>query len=98
MKRKNSCYDCWFLYDEKEDGFIWYVQEKTRPILKNTRVISDVVSTNKFYTNNMKPLNDGEKNAFDMMINGKVMFHDNLTAREFKETLSFFVNNNTMSF
>lgn len=84
-------WDAWLC--SKNNGFFWYVQEKTRPIKRNTRVVSDMISTDPLYSSNLYPLNNGEKKAFELLKNGKVFFHDSLTGTEFKRALKFFTEN-----
>lgn len=92
--RNGFKWDAWFCQDKENNGFFWYVQEKTRPIFLKDRVISDEISTNPLYTHNMNPLSEPEKFAFELLKNDKVFFHDSLTGTEFKRAISYFFANN----
>ena len=79
---------CSFLqHRNRRNVFIWYVEEKTTDIQKNTRIVSNKIYENYLATTWFYPLNDFEKNVFNLLLQDKVCFCNNLTGAEFKQCL-----------
>lgn len=69
------------------DSTFLYVVPKTTSIQPNTRVISDTSNISHYYTRGLRPINQRERQIFEMLYNGKTFFCDNLTGTEFAECL-----------
>lgn len=65
----------------------WYVQPKTTPIQKGSRVITDDYSIDPKYTLGFRPLTNNEMKIFELIKNGKICYSDNLTGTEFKQVI-----------
>lgn len=72
---------------QKRDEYTWYVQPKTTPIQKDTRVISDHYNESYLYTQSFQPLTEGERNIFHFLDLGKICFSDNLTGTEYHQCI-----------
>lgn len=68
-------------------GFFLYVTPKTTDIKPNTRVISDEYSINPLHTRGLIPLNQKERQIFDMIQNGKIYYCEDLTGTEFETVI-----------
>ena len=85
---------CRLYTDENTGDMFWFVQPKNKDedIKKDTRVISDVISTSSLHSSAFVPINRNEKLLFNLIYTGKVFYSDNLTGTEFKEAVRFFFN------
>lgn len=92
IERHDLRYKCEFYIDPVQNGRFWYIRPKTRPIKRNDRVISDIISPNPRYTSGIIPLNRGEYAAFEYLKNGKIFFSDDLTGTEAKRAIIHFLN------
>lgn len=63
--------------------FTWYVTRKTSKVKPNTRVISDVYSSDMLWTKGFTPLTGAEQKAFAILNQDKIAYCDSLTAEEF---------------
>lgn len=79
-----------FLYNRKEEYYVWYVSPKTTPIKKGTRVISNKFNPSPLYTNDFIGVNAYEKKALEFIELRKVVFSDNLTGTEFYNIIDNF--------
>ena len=86
---------CRLYNDEITGDLFWFVQPRNRnlEVKKDTRVISDEVSTSLLHSCSFDPLSRNEKVIFNLIVRGKVFYSDNLTGTEFKEAIQFFFNN-----
>lgn len=90
LKHNSFMYLCELLQDER--GYLfWYIQPKTTPIQKNTRVITKDFNTDTLYTTKFLPLNLNEQTIFDILKQGKVCFSDNLTGTEFTQIIDNYI-------
>ena len=81
---------CELLQDKEESNNIfWYVQPKTTEVKSGTRVISNKFSPDPYYSLSLRrPINDNERQVFNMFNKGKVCFSDNLTGTEFNNIIN----------
>ena len=79
--------------DPKCAGF-WYIEPKTTPIMKDTRVCSDEVKQDFLYTYGIQALNPTEKILFELLRANKVFYNENLTGEEFEREAGFFFGAN----
>jgi hypothetical protein len=68
-----------------KSGYIWYVQPKTTPIQRGTRIISDTEVEDLYTTIGFIPLNESERTIFNFLKQGKIAYRDNLTGTEFEQ-------------
>ena len=94
FEKSSLKYDCYLCLDELTGGCFWWIRPFTKTIRPGNRVVSDTISTNPMITNNLNPLNKGEAMAFDLLINNKVFFSDDLCGTEFREMIKYFINSN----
>jgi hypothetical protein len=94
FERNKLKWKCTFCYNEKSNGYYWYVLEHNRDFRKSYRIISDIVSMNPMQTKGLIPLSSGEEFAFDFFKNDKMFFVSSLTGTEFKRALKTFINSN----
>lgn len=79
-----------YIYYPIDNDYVWYIEPKTSPIQKNTRVITD----NKWrggrrVSNDFKGINEKERFIFKQLFDKtKVYFSDNLTGTEFYNILT----------
>lgn len=79
-----SYFLCRFLTEKNNTNSMFiYIEKKTTPIKKDTRVIGDIYDTSVLYTSTFKPLVDRERIVFDLLKAGKVCFSDRLTGTNF---------------
>lgn len=79
------------LQDKDEcNNIIWYVEPKTSPIKKGTRVISTEFSTDPMYSRFLVGLTPNEEQIFQILRSGKICYADDLTGTEFESILSNF--------
>ena len=78
---------CRFLQHKTKKHYIWYIEEKTTEIQKNTRIVSNHVYENDLATTWFYSKNDYEKTVFNLLLQDKVAFCNNLTGSEFKQCL-----------
>lgn len=64
-------------------GVVWYVEPKTTPIKKGSRVISNNIVKECLWSRDFKGLNAQEQDAFNLLLDGYIVYSDNLTATEF---------------
>lgn len=76
--------------DNKTGALVWFISPKTTPIQKNTRIISDKISTDPLTTYGLRPLSQSEGEVFKLFNLNKVFFSDNLTGTEFKQAMKTF--------
>lgn len=74
-----------FIQDKNDRAnFMWFVTPKTTERLKpNTRIVCNKFVNSKYATVDFVPLSPKERQAFQYIVNGKVVFSDNLTGTEF---------------
>lgn len=72
----------------KSDNIVWYCQPKTTPIQKNTRVVSNIFSTDPYYTRFLRGITQNEEKVFSMIRAGKICFSDDLCGTEFNNVLT----------
>lgn len=76
---------CRFLSHRKNcNAFTWYIEPKTTPIKKGSRVICPDFSEDIMWTIGFDPLTKEEKFVFNFLYDDKMCFSDNLTGTEFK--------------
>lgn len=90
LEYNNFKYLMEFLYNPAKKYYVWFVQPKTTPIKKGTRVISNQFNPSPYYTNDLIGVSDAEKNALAFVELKKVVFSDNLTGTEFYNILANF--------
>lgn len=78
-------YRCRLFRHKDNHNYVWYIEPFTKDFKhkKGTRIISDIYSEDVYVTKGFQPLNDKERNAFNLIKLGKVAFSDNLTGTEF---------------
>lgn len=86
LKHNDFMYLCELLND-KQNNITWYVQPKTTPVQKNTRVITKDYAISPLWSNSFRALTEGERTAFDLIRAGKVCYSDNLTGTEFEQII-----------
>lgn len=77
-------------YLKRDANYCWYVSRKTTDIKEKTRVISNHISENRYYTIGFIPLSKGESIIFTDIKNNNIFFSDDLTGNEFKQCLKNF--------
>ena len=87
VERLNMIYKC--TYKIQGENYCIYV-ERAGKIPKNKRVISDKFSTSPYYTRRFDPINDYERQLFNMLPD-KCCYSDDLTGTEFNETIEYFL-------
>lgn len=74
------------LSHKTKDILTLYVQPKTTPVQKDTRLITNQYTKgNPLATKGFVPLSKGEMQIFDMIKTGNICFSDNLTGTEFNK-------------
>ena len=76
-------------HKQNSERLVWYVTPKTTEIRKGTRVVTDVFSSDMLVTKGFIPLNQVEKNIFDLIRKDKICYVNNMVGTEFKQALSF---------
>lgn len=65
------------------NNYVWFVTPKTTPIQPGTRTVSNTFSENLMHTNGFIALNEGERRAFNLLLQDKIAYSDSLTAEDF---------------
>ena len=63
--------------------YVWFVTPKTTPIQRGTRTVSNTFSPDLMHTNGFVALNEGERRAFNLLLQNKIAYSDSLTAEDF---------------
>lgn len=88
VKKDDNLFLLQLLSDYKQaQNVTWYVQPKTTPIQKGTRVITDDFAIDPKWTLGFRPITVNEMKVFDLIKNGKICYSDNLTGTEFKQVI-----------
>ena len=66
-----------------KNEYVWFVTPKTTPIQRGTRTISNTFSPDLMHTNGFVALNEGERRAFNLLLQNKIAYSDSLTAEDF---------------
>lgn len=65
------------------NNYTWFVAPKTTPIQPGTRTISNTYSDDLLHTTGFVALNEGERRAFNLLLQNKIAYSDSLTAEDF---------------
>ena len=63
--------------------YVWFVTPKSTPIQRGTRTVSNTFSPDLMHTNGFVALNEGERRAFNLLLQNKIAYSDSLTAEDF---------------
>lgn len=81
---------CQLLRDKETGDIFWFIEPKTTPIQKLTRVISNQFNSDPMWSQSWRDyISDNERRAFSIFMSGKVCYSDNLTGTEFNNILKF---------
>lgn len=66
-----------------KNSYVWFVTPKTTAIQPGTRTVSNTFSADLLHTNGFVALNEGERRAFNLLLQNKIAYSDSLTAEDF---------------